>query len=103
MNASDAPWVDAMSVPQPLATFVQGVRAGVESVPVAQRTYIFATANGGDWLASTYARVKDDPHWKVHALECGHAIMLDKSEELTAILLAETAVSSVGPQASIAQ
>ncbi|WP_200867839.1 hypothetical protein [Candidatus Sodalis pierantonius] len=87
MNASDAPWVDAMSVPQPLA----------------QRTYIFATANGGDWLASTYARVKDDPQWKAHALACCHAIMLDRPEELTAILLAETAVSSVGPQANIAQ
>jgi hypothetical protein len=52
VNEEDAAWVDAMSVAQPLATFVQGVRTGVESNSVANRTYVFATANGGDWSVS---------------------------------------------------
>ncbi len=89
VNEADAAWVDAMSVPQPLATFVQGVRAGVDSAPVANRTYVFATANGGDWFVSTHARLKDHPRWEVHTLPCGHAIMLDRPTELTALLLAE--------------
>lgn len=89
MNGADAAWVDAISVPQPLATFVQGVRAGVDSVPIANRTYLFASANGGDWFVSTHAWLRDHPHWEVHAVPCGHEIMLDRLTELTALLLAE--------------
>ena len=91
VNDADAARVDAMSVPQPLATFVQGVRGGVES-PAAvatNRSYLFATANGGDWFVSTHARLKDNPQWKVHTLPCGHGVMLDRPAELTSLLLAE--------------
>jgi pimeloyl-ACP methyl ester carboxylesterase len=52
VNEEDAAWVDKMSVAQPLATFVQGVRTGVESNSVANRTYVFVAANGGDWFVS---------------------------------------------------
>lgn len=64
-----------MSVPQPLATFLQGVRAGVDSAPIANRTYLFATTNGGDWFVSTHARLKDHPQWEVHSAvwPCHHA------------------------------
>jgi hypothetical protein len=48
VNEEDATRVDKMSVAQPLATFAQGVRTGVESNSVANRTYVFAAANGGD-------------------------------------------------------
>ena len=89
VNEADAAWVDAMSGPQPLATFVQPVRAGADKVPVANRTYVFATANGGDWFVSTHARLKDHPKWRVHTVACGHGIMLDRPAELTALLLAE--------------
>jgi hypothetical protein len=37
VNGEDAAWVDTMSTAQPLATFVQGVRTGVESNAVANR------------------------------------------------------------------
>lgn len=89
VNEADAVWVDTMSVPQPLATFVQGVKAGVDSVLVANRTYAFATRNGGDWFVQTHARLKDDPRWTVHDIACGHAIMLDRPDEMVALLLAE--------------
>jgi len=89
VNAEDAARVDAMSTPQPLATFVQGVRTGVDSNAVANRTYVFAAANGGDWFVSTHARLKDHPRWKMHSIECGHSIMLDRPQELASILLEE--------------
>ncbi|MDM0074820.1 alpha/beta hydrolase [Variovorax sp. J2P1-59] len=89
VNKEDAPRVDAMSVAQPLATFVQGVRTGVESNSVANRTYVFATANGGDWFVSTHSRLKGHPKWKMHTIECGHSIMLDRPHELTSLLLQE--------------
>lgn len=89
VNEKDADRVDAMSVAQPLATFVQGVRTGVESNSVANRTYVFATANGGDWFVSTHARLKDHPRWKMHRIACGHSIMLDRPQELASLLLGE--------------
>jgi len=89
VNEADAAWVDSMSGPQPFATFVQGVHAGVDSAPVANRTYVFASENGGDWFVETHARLKDDPRWKVHAVPCGHSIMLDRPADLTALLLEE--------------
>jgi hypothetical protein len=87
VNEADAAWVDAMSVPQPLATFVQGVRPGVDSSPVANRTYVFAAANGGDWFVSTHRRLKNHPDWKVHEIACGHNIMLDRPQDLASLLL----------------
>ncbi|VVD63193.1 Pyrethroid hydrolase [Pandoraea aquatica] len=89
VNDADAAWVDRMSGPQPLATFVQGVRGGVDSVPVANRTYVFASRNGGDWFVETHARLKRDASWRVHEIACGHAVMLDRPAELATLLLAE--------------
>jgi len=93
VNEADAARVDAMSLPQPLATFVQAARGGVESAAVSavNRTYIFATANGGDWFVSTHARLKDHPEWQVHEVACGHEIMLDRPVELMSLLSAEVA------------
>lgn len=88
VNEADAAWVDAMSGPQPLGTFIQAVRGGVESEASSgmDRTFIFATANGGDWFVSTHLRLKDHPDWQVHEVDCGHNIMLDRPEELTTLL-----------------
>lgn len=89
VNIADAGWVDAMSTPHPLTTFTQRLHAGVDTAPVARRTFIYATQNGGDWFTSTYEKLKKDPRWSVHTVACGHAIMLDKTEELAQLLLLE--------------
>lgn len=89
VNTADADWVNAMSTMHPLATFTQKVPAGVDTASVAKRTYIYATQNGGNWFASTYERLKDDTQWNVHTLACGHAVMLDKTDELAQLLLLE--------------
>ncbi|MGG2041355.1 alpha/beta fold hydrolase [Burkholderia gladioli] len=94
VNEADAAWVDAMSVPQPLATFIQGVRAGVDETSVAKRTFLFASKNGGDWFVSTYEKLKHAPGWTVHTLPCGHAVMLDQPNELANLLLLECAAAS---------
>lgn len=91
VNEEDAPRLDALSGAQPLATFVQGVRAGVDSIAVAKRTYVFAAANGGDWFVATHARLRDDPQWTLHSIACGHSIMLDRPDELASLLLNEAA------------
>jgi len=87
VNEGDAARVDALSGPQPLATFVQAVRTGVDSNSVATRSYIFASANGGDWFIETHARLKEHAQWRMHEIACGHSIMLDRPQELAALLL----------------
>lgn len=89
VNEQDTALVDRQSHSQPFATFVQGVSNGAESNAVANRTYIFASANGGDWFVSTYQRLKNNPRWKVHSIVCGHSIMLDRPDDLAGMLLAE--------------
>lgn len=84
-----AAWVDTMSVAQPLATFVQGVRTGVESNSVAGRTYVLATANGGDWFVANHTRLQEHPRWTMHTIACGYSIMLDCPRELASLLLEE--------------
>ena len=88
VNETDAARVDALSVPQPLATFVQAARDGVDSVAITalERTFIYAAKNGGNWFDSTYAWLKKEAGWKVHELPCGHSMMLDCPKELVALL-----------------
>jgi pimeloyl-ACP methyl ester carboxylesterase len=88
VNEDDAAWVDKMSVAQPLTPFVQGVGGG-ESNSVANHTYVFAAANGGDWFVSACERPKQDPQWKLYSIACGHEIMLDRPRELASLLLEE--------------
>lgn len=95
VNEADAPWLDAMSVPQPLATFVQGVRTGVDTLRAANRTFVFAAANGGDWFVSTHQKLKDHPGWQVHELACGHNIMLDQPQDLAFLLLKEATLLGI--------
>lgn len=87
VNEADAARLDMMAASQPLATFAQSARAGIDAVTVANRTFIYAAANGGDWFAATHAKLQADPQWKVHDVACGHGIMLDRPLELASILL----------------
>ena len=96
VNKADAAWVDAMCVPQSLASFAQAVRVGVEGLKVSRRTYVFASANGMETFQPIYERLSPNPDWTVHSVACGHDVMLDNPAELTELLLAE-AKSLSGP------
>lgn len=89
VNEADVAWVDSLSLPQPLGTFVQAVRGGVDAPALSaiNRSFIFAGANGGDWFVPTHLRLRDHPDWRVHEVDCGHNIMLDRPGELASLLL----------------
>ena len=71
------------------ADVVRQVRVGAEAVPVARRTYVFASANGMETFRPIYERLMADEAWTVHTVECGHDVMLDRPVDLAEILLAE--------------
>lgn len=78
-----------MSASEPLATFVQSVPVGAESNGAANRVYVIASENGGVWFHTTYERLKNHPGWKMHVMDCGHQVMVDRTEELAQLLLGE--------------
>jgi pimeloyl-ACP methyl ester carboxylesterase len=73
--------------PQPLLTFLEGVRFTGEETKVPRKTYISAT----DWQPSPFGqfaqKVEGDPAWSYHTLPCSHDVMSDQPEQLLAILL----------------
>ncbi|QUD90177.1 alpha/beta fold hydrolase [Phenylobacterium montanum] len=86
VNATDRSWVDAQCTDQPLACFQQKLRLD-NSAPAARSIhYIYAS----DWEATPFtgfyerAKVRG---WSTSEIACGHDIMLDRPEELTAALL----------------
>jgi len=90
VNAKDVDWVNRMCTPHPVATFVEKLRhTGKESL-VTRHTYVlcqqYPSVNH-----PTYAKVKDMPSWKTVSLDCGHDLMVDDPQTLTALLLDELA------------
>ncbi len=86
VNAKDAAWVDRQCTMQPLATFDQPLRlsGGIDSVKNV--TFILATGYGGSPFAQFYERAKSKG-WQTLNMACGHDVMLDMPEELTAALV----------------
>ena len=86
VNARDAAWVDTMCVKQPLATFEQKLEVKGHQVP--KRVYMLATAREPTPFQQFGARFKNDRGWQFVSFACGHDVMLDQPEELTAALIA---------------
>jgi pimeloyl-ACP methyl ester carboxylesterase len=86
VNPADRAWVDAQCTPQPLACFEQKLRLTRSEPPVGASHYILATG----WEGSPFHQFHDKAKargWSVRAFDCGHDVMLDRPEELTAALL----------------
>jgi pimeloyl-ACP methyl ester carboxylesterase len=86
VNVEDREWVNRQCTMQPLATFQQRIRLTGALDHIRNVTFILA--NG--WSPSPFppfyelARAKG---WNTLTINCGHDVMLDEPEELTAQLL----------------
>jgi pimeloyl-ACP methyl ester carboxylesterase len=84
VNATDRAWVDQQCTPQPLATFAQPVRLR-NSIPAEKCTHILATG----WEFSPFPplhEIAKSKGWKTRTIDCGHDVMLDRPNELVAML-----------------
>ncbi|MGO9590251.1 MAG: alpha/beta fold hydrolase [Candidatus Acidiferrales bacterium] len=86
VNAKDAAWVDSRCTMHPLAAFQQPLRLSGKIDAVKDVTYISATGYDESPFMPSYERARARG-WKTLSLACGHDVMLDMPEELTAILL----------------
>ncbi|WP_066812483.1 alpha/beta hydrolase [Sphingomonas asaccharolytica] len=86
VNAVDRDWVDRQCTPQPLATFQQPLRLRGGSSQVARNHFIYASDWEGTPFTACYDRAKARG-WTTGVIACGHDVMLDRPEALTAELI----------------
>lgn len=82
----DRAWVDRRCVPQPYACMTQPVRLTGAWRRVGVKMYIRATGYRASPFGSFAERARTDPGWRYHDIDCGHDVMIDRPEELTALL-----------------
>ena len=87
VNPRDAAWVNAQCTPQSIATFDQPIRLNGGLNGIHDVTHILATGfREGSPFPACHERARSKG-WKLHKVDCGHDVMLDRPEELTQFLL----------------
>lgn len=84
--------LDARCRPHPMATFLQTIALTGHWQRVPRKTFVAARWEGSPFT-ELYQRLRLEPHWRTHQLDCAHDIPRLAPEALTQILL-ETATSS---------
>ena len=87
VNEADQAWVDRRCVPHPLACFAQKLRLSGAHARVARRVFIKAGAYVPSPFDAAFERLKSDRGWIVHSVACGHDVMVDRPDELAALLI----------------
>ena len=87
VNEKDRAWVDAMCVPQPIATFLDKMTLTGARERIAKKSYIRALNNANPGFDKAMARAKADASWRTYEVACGHDVMVDMPERLAEILL----------------
>lgn len=87
VNPRDAAWVNAQCAPQPLATFEERIKLTGGLNRIKDITHVLATGfREGSPFPFCHERAKAKG-WKTRTIPCGHDVMLDLPQELTALLL----------------
>lgn len=87
VNAQDAAWVDAQCTSQPLATFEERIQLTSAMERIRNVTHILATGYRENSPFRTSHERARQKGWKTRTIACGHDVMLDCPDELTALLL----------------
>ncbi len=86
VNAKDAPRVDALAAPHPIATMMEKIKLSGGYRQVKRRIYLHGTALPRESPFKRFYEQAQREGFEAHALPCGHDIMLDLPDELTEIL-----------------
>jgi pimeloyl-ACP methyl ester carboxylesterase len=92
VNARDRDWVDRQCTPQPLATFQQRIKLNGGVSQISQNYFIYASDWEGTPFTACYERAKAR-RWTTSEIACGHDVMLDCPEALTAGLIEVASVA----------
>ncbi|MFT5181052.1 MAG: pimeloyl-ACP methyl ester carboxylesterase [Alphaproteobacteria bacterium] len=86
-DPADAAWVDRRSVPQPIGTYAQPVSVTGAWRTIPRLSYIYALGYTNSLFGPFAEQAKADSGWQYHEVPCGHDVMIDMPDELTALLI----------------
>ncbi len=86
VNDADAARVDALAAPQPIGTMVEKIRLTGGYRGVKRNVYVHGAVLPRESPFKRFHDASLAAGWDVHALPCGHDIMLDRPDDLAAIL-----------------
>jgi pimeloyl-ACP methyl ester carboxylesterase len=87
LNCAPAAHLDRRCRPHPLATFLQAISLSGDWRKVRGKAFIAAFGWEGSPFIELYERLRLDPEWATHRLDCGHDVPRLAPEALAEILL----------------
>jgi pimeloyl-ACP methyl ester carboxylesterase len=87
VTCAPAPHTDGRRRPHPMASFLQAIKLTGNWRNVRSKAFIAAFGWEGSPFIDLYERLRLDPEWDTHRLECAHDVMRLAPEALTRILL----------------
>ena len=84
--ASDLAWVDSKLTPHPIKCFTEELRATGAYQKISKKVYVRAPLFKSASFDHALERCRADSSWKTETVTCGHDVMIDQPEILTAIL-----------------
>lgn len=86
VNARDSKWVDSKLTPHPTRCFTEKLKVTGAYQSVPKKLYVRAPLFKMPVFDSRLAQCRADPSWKTETVTCGHDVMIDQPEILTAMI-----------------
>jgi len=86
VNEKDSAWVGSKVTAQPAGTLTEKLPVSGAFLRVPRKSFVGVTKGEQPFFKTVADRYATDPAWQVYQLDCGHDMMIDKPDELTAIL-----------------
>ena len=86
VNEADSAWVDSKLTPHPTACFTEKLKVAGAYQSIAKKSYIRAPLFKMPAFDQFLAQCSGDASWKTQTVTCGHDVMIDQPEALSALL-----------------
>jgi pimeloyl-ACP methyl ester carboxylesterase len=86
VNAADSAWVDSKLTAHPTGCFTEKLKVTGAYQTIAKKVYIRAPLFKNAAFDAALEQCRTDHSWKTEVVTCGHDVMIDQPEVLTAIL-----------------
>jgi pimeloyl-ACP methyl ester carboxylesterase len=86
VNEQDRAWVDAKMTPHPVGCFTEKLTVSGAYQQVAKKLYIRASGFANPAFDSALARCSADRSWQTLVMKCGHDVMIDQPDQLSATI-----------------
>jgi len=86
VNANDLAWVNSKLTPHPIGCFTEELKVTRAYESISKKVYIRAPLFQIAAFDNALERCRADSSWKTETVTCGHDVMIDQPEILTAIL-----------------